>query len=73
MSASVSGAPSFRVAAIRQLFQHAALGLDFNRRLWYSPYDVADDGRRFLVRIPAESGIPEPIVVLLNWPSLIRH
>ena len=73
MSASVSGAPSFRVTAIRQLFQHQALGLDFNRRLWYSPYDVADDGRRFLVRIPAESGMPEPIVVLLNWPSLIRH
>jgi Tol biopolymer transport system component len=73
MSASVSGGSSFRVAAIQPLFQHAALGLDFNRRLWYSPYDVADDGRRFLVRVPSDSGMPEPIVVLLNWSSLFQR
>lgn len=73
VSASVSGGPTFQVVRIRELFQHAALGLDFNRPLSYSPYDVARDGERFLVRVPARSGMREPIVVLLNWPSIFQR
>jgi Tol biopolymer transport system component len=73
MSASIDAGSSFRVTDTRELFQHAALGLDFNRVLAYSPYDVTRDGDRFLVRVPADAGMPEPIVVLLNWPSLLRH
>ena len=73
MSASIDAGASFRVTDTRELFQHAALGLDFNRVLSYSPYDARRDGDRFLVRVPADAGIPEPIVVLLNWPSLFQH
>ena len=64
---------SFRVTDTRELFQYAALGIDFNRVLAYSPYDATREGDRFLVRVPAETGMPEPIVVLLNWPSLFQH
>ena len=73
VSASVGGGATFQVARIRELFQHAALGLDFNRPLSYGPYDVGRDGERFLVRVPAESGMREPIVVLVNWPSLFAR
>jgi Tol biopolymer transport system component len=73
MRASVSGESLFRVTDIRELFQHAALGLDFNTPLASSPYDVARDGQRFLVRVPADSGMPEPILVLLNWRSLVQR
>jgi Tol biopolymer transport system component len=73
MSASIDAGSSFRVTETRELFQHAALGLDFSRVLAYSPYDVRRDGERFLLRVPADAGLPEPIVVLLNWPSLFQH
>jgi hypothetical protein len=73
MSASVSAEPSFRMIDSRELFEHAAAALDFNAPLRYSRYDVTRDGQRFLLRVPAESGVPEPIVVLLNWPSLLEH
>jgi eukaryotic-like serine/threonine-protein kinase len=73
VSASVSDGAGFQVVRSRELFQHAALGLYFNRPLSYSPYDVARDGERFLVGVPAESAMPEPIAVLLNWPSLFAR
>jgi Tol biopolymer transport system component len=73
MSASVSAGSPFRVTESRQLFEQAAVALDFNNPLAYSRYDVTRDGKRFLVRVPAESGMPEPIVVLLNWPTLLQR
>jgi hypothetical protein len=73
ISASVSDGSSFRITESRQLFEQAALALDFNSPLSSSRYDVTGDGKRFLIRMPAESGMPEPIVVLLNWPALLPH
>jgi Tol biopolymer transport system component len=73
MSASVGTGSAFRVTGSRELFQQAAVALDFNTTLMYRRYDVTRDAQRFLVRMPAESGMPEPIVVLLNWPSLLQH
>jgi eukaryotic-like serine/threonine-protein kinase len=72
MSASVSAGSSFRITESRELFEQAAVALDFNTVLRPARYDVTRDGQRFLVRMPAEPGMPEPIVVLLNWPSLLR-
>jgi Tol biopolymer transport system component len=73
MRASVSAGSAFRITDSRRLFEQAAVALDFNTPLSYSRYDVTRDSQRFLVRMPAESGMPEPIVVLLNWPSLLPH
>jgi hypothetical protein len=73
MRASVSAGSAFRITDSRRLFEQAAVALDFNTPLSYSRYDVTREGQRFLVRMPAESGMPEPIVVLLNWPSLLPH
>jgi hypothetical protein len=73
ISASVSAGTPFRITASRELFKQAAVALDFNTTLAYSRYDVTRDGERFLVRMPGESGMPEPIVVLLNWPPLLQR
>ena len=36
-----------------------------------TPYTVAPDGKRFLVRVPVESG-GQPLEVVLNWPALLE-
>jgi hypothetical protein len=35
------------------------------------PYDVAPDGRRFLVQGPDEQRTPS-LTVVVNWPALLR-
>ena len=37
-----------------------------------SPYTVAPDGKRFLVRVPPDSGSPQPLDVIVNWPALLK-
>ncbi len=62
MAAEVKGdASSFEVGAIRPLFQSRRMGLTFR-------YDVAKDGKRFLVN----SGLPQdpsPITLVTNWTA----
>ncbi len=62
MAAEVkSDAPSFEVGAVRPLFQSRRMGLSFR-------YDVAKDGKRFLVNsgLPQE---PSPITLVTNWTA----
>jgi hypothetical protein len=35
------------------------------------PYQVAQDGKRFLVLAGSESG-PPPLQLVLNWPALLK-
>ena len=37
-----------------------------------SQYDVASDGQKFLVEIPAETGNVSPIKVVLNWTAGLK-
>ena len=39
--------------------------------LFGSPFAVGPDGRRFLVRVPADKGA-QPLEVILNWPALLE-
>jgi hypothetical protein len=39
----------------------------------YSPYDTTSDGRRFLVRATPEHGAAQPLMVIINWPSLLKE
>jgi hypothetical protein len=34
--------------------------------------DVAQDGKRFLLEVPAELDKPQPITVLLNWDAGLK-
>jgi hypothetical protein len=35
-------------------------------------YAVADNGRRFLVKVPAEGSVKASLHVVVNWPSLLE-
>lgn len=36
----------------------------------YSPYEVAADGQRFLVRAAPQAG--QPLTLIVNWPALVK-
>jgi dipeptidyl aminopeptidase/acylaminoacyl peptidase len=38
----------------------------------WSPYQVAADGQRFLVRATPEREPPRPLTVIVNWPALLQ-
>jgi eukaryotic-like serine/threonine-protein kinase len=38
-----------------------------------SPYDVAADGRRFLVNVLVEENAPVPVTVVLNWTADLKR
>ncbi|MGH9367791.1 MAG: protein kinase domain-containing protein, partial [Thermoanaerobaculia bacterium] len=65
MAAQVkTGGASFEVGAIQPLFQTRSMGFSFR-------YDVAKDGRRFLVA----SGLPQelsPITLVTNWTAELK-
>jgi hypothetical protein len=55
---------SFEVGAIQPLFQTKSLGFSFR-------YDVAPDGKRFLVA----TGLPQdlsPITIVTNWAAELK-
>jgi serine/threonine protein kinase len=59
------GADSVEPSAPAELFPLPANNVGF------SPYEVAPDGRRFLVRaIPQQSA--QPLTVIVNWPALLK-
>ena len=57
--------PSFEVGAIHPLFQSRRMGLNYR-------YDVAKDGKRFLVNsgLPQE---PSPITLVTNWTAELER
>jgi len=38
----------------------------------YRSYDVAPDGKRFLVRVVKEQGVDGPLVLVTNWQALLK-
>ena len=59
------GADSLEPSAPRELFALPAMEIGF------SPYEVAPDGQRFLVRATARQA-GAPLTVIVNWPTLLR-
>jgi hypothetical protein len=37
-----------------------------------SPYDVAPDGQRFLVRATPQQQAAQPLTVIVNWTALLK-
>jgi Tol biopolymer transport system component/DNA-binding winged helix-turn-helix (wHTH) protein len=56
---------AFEPGLSRSLFE---VRLEFTRRR--SRYQVADNGRRFLVNLPLESS--SPVTITINWPATIK-
>ncbi len=65
MAASVkTDGPTFDVGAIQPLFQARSMGFTYR-------YDVANDGKRFLV----VAGLPQdlsPITIVTNWTAELK-
>ena len=61
------GADSMQALAPSALFDLA----DDGSTTGSSPFVVAPDGKRFLVRVPAETGA-QPLEVIVNWPALLK-
>ena len=59
------GANSLEPSVPRELFAMPAMEIGF------SPFEVAPDGQRFLVRATARQA-GAPLTVIVNWPTLLR-
>ena len=59
------GADSIEPSAPRELFPLPAVDTGV------SPYEVAPDGKRFLVRATPDQ-TPRPLTVIVNWPALLK-
>jgi eukaryotic-like serine/threonine-protein kinase len=57
----------FRVTSSNTLFETLASNDPDNNR-----YDVAPDGKRFLIKVPVPASPSEPIVVLVNWAEQLK-
>jgi len=60
--------PAFRSGKPAPLFE-VRLEVDSRR----SRYQVADNGQRFLINLPLESTLSEPITVVTNWTSGLKR
>jgi Tol biopolymer transport system component len=60
------GTDSVEASVPRELFT-----IGWNQIVPGSPYEVAPDGQRFLVRAATESG-SQPLQVIVNWPALLK-
>jgi hypothetical protein len=59
------GADSVQPSAPRELFRLPGDDIGF------SPYEVAPDGQRFLVRATPQQAA-QPLTVIVNWPALLK-
>ena len=62
-------AASFQPGIPKPLFQTTLVPISN----WKNIYVPSPDGQRFLMLTPTGTAKPEPITVVVNWPSLIEH
>jgi eukaryotic-like serine/threonine-protein kinase len=70
----VKTSPKFETGAPQALFDAQLTGVGLARP--YFRYDVAADGKRFLVNTVAADRAgpaPTPITVIVNWPAALKH
>jgi hypothetical protein len=63
LSVEVNTTPTFRAGTPQRLFQFPA---------GTAGMDVAQDGRRILLEVPAEQEKSQPITVVLNWDAGLK-
>jgi Tol biopolymer transport system component len=67
MSVGVKAGTSFEPGLPKELFETSISGGPGGRR-----YDVANDGKRFLIVTQVEANKPLPISVVLNWTAGLK-
>ncbi len=69
MSVTVNtGSAAFQAGIPKELFQTQLIPFWY----WRNLYAPSPDGHRFLMIAPASQPNPEPITVVVNWPSLLK-
>ena len=61
-------AATFQAGIPKELFQTQLVPTSF----WRNIYVASPDGQRFLMITPASQAKPEPITVVMNWPTLLK-
>jgi Tol biopolymer transport system component len=59
---------TFQVGIPKQLFQAQLVPISY----WRNIYVPSPDGQRFLMLTPAGEVKPEPITLVVNWPTLLK-
>ena len=72
MATAISTDPVFRPAEARILFQSTSFVSAASYTINTGPWDMAQDGSRFIVPLPAADGTPSPFTIILNWTSLLK-
>ena len=67
MSAEIKTAGTLESSVPRELFQ-----ANIKFRVGF-PYAVTPDGARFLINTPADADNPTPLMVVLNWPAILKR
>ena len=62
----------FEAGAPVPLFRVAA-AVAFTRRTWYTAFDVAPDGQRFLLNLIVDDAASTPPTVVLNWNAGLKN
>jgi Tol biopolymer transport system component len=60
---------TFQVGIPKQLFQAQLVPIYY----WRNIYVPSPDGQRFLMLTPEGDGKPQPITVVVNWPTLLKR
>jgi eukaryotic-like serine/threonine-protein kinase len=73
MAVDIKGEPAFQYGTAHPLFTTPeSVATPFFSTFNAVPYDVASDGRRFLVQLPAVPVESEQATVVLNWEALLK-
>jgi Tol biopolymer transport system component len=72
MAVTVRTAPTFEHDTPRALFETGAAGSRLGTVAGRNQYDVAPDGKRFLINMPGRES-SRPITVVLNWPAMLSR
>jgi hypothetical protein len=75
LAVEVRTAPRFEAGAPKALFEPRIPGNGLNSYAYFR-YDVAADGKRFLVNSVAtttESSAAAPLTVVRNWQAALKH
>ena len=70
MAVAVKTRPTFETTTVTPLFKTPLPASMNSYRMDYVP---AADGQRFLMKVPVENTPPPSIIVVLNWPSLLKR
>jgi Tol biopolymer transport system component len=70
MAVSVRTTSSFEADPATALFETRAVGVQLGQSR--NQYDVAPDGRRFLINMPTNNS-SKPITIVVNWPATLPH